>query len=136
MNFIAKIKYYSGWVSILVNMASTRFFFFFSTFFIYIFLELEITLVKFFIVLLDCAKYHDLHIFLIVFQMLDDFDRIYCIFLGQLGKSTWTTYQRHLTREIHNLICEIRHFNFNAWNLTKHKKKKRKKKRLRPNGEK
>jgi len=30
---------------------------------IFIFLELEITLVKFFIVLIDCAKYHNLHIF-------------------------------------------------------------------------
>jgi len=33
----------------------------------FICLEPEITLVKFFIVLLDCAKYHNLHVFLIVF---------------------------------------------------------------------
>jgi len=41
--------------------------------------------------------------------MLHDFERIYCIFLGPLGKNTRTTYQRHLTSEIRNLICEIRH---------------------------
>jgi len=41
--------------------------------------------------------------------MLHDFDRIYCIFLGQLGKSTWTTYQHNLTREIRHLTREIRH---------------------------
>jgi len=81
-------------------------------FFIIFFLELEITLVKFFIVLLDCAKYHNLHIF---FQMLHDFERIYCIFLGQLGKSTWTTYQRHLTREIRHFICEIHHLTHGIW---------------------
>jgi len=41
--------------------------------------------------------------------MLHGFERIYCIFLGQLGKSTRMTYQRHLMREICHFICEIHH---------------------------
>jgi len=96
------------------NLASASHFFFFLKL-ISIFLELEITLVKF----LDCTKYHNLHIFLIVFQMLHDFDRIYRIFLGQLGK-------KHV--EDISASLNAQNSSFNANNLTKSKQKKSKKK--------
>jgi len=46
-----------------------------------LFLELEITLVKFFIVLLDFAAFHDLHLF-IGCENLHDFKDIYRTLLG------------------------------------------------------